>query len=332
MAEFDAKDGTDAADATKKANEIRLEFDRADIKAWLVRLEVRLEFAGCNSQWLKRVSLENMLPNDIAACCKDLFGLGKSEIPTGNLIYKLCKERILKVHGPRPEDDFGKAQAMVLNGLPSDAAKRIRALVCQKKPAMTSCCCHVAVGKLWRDLLPAHVKAAVANMTLATEAEFTAITDAADNVFLAVQPTAAAAALALQPSASAPPSMDVAAVAVTSAVGDAAAALQAALPADLDTSADAPAFSAVNQLAVQLAAFNKHFGKKPQAQQQRPPPPRRGQGQDTRQQTRRGPPHPDGPSATCCNNHWKYGRNAFTCADKARCPWKNLPRNRHNRD
>ena len=95
---------------------------------------------GVKSQWLKRVVLENLLPADIAASCNDLFGLRKSEWPNDQLPYYECKKKLLKTHGPQPEDDFGKAIKMTLVGLPSDTAKRIRDLMCPGQPKFKNVC------------------------------------------------------------------------------------------------------------------------------------------------------------------------------------------------
>ena len=147
-----------------------MSFDKQNIKKWIKRLEVRLEFAGVKSQWLKRLCLENMLPQDIANSCNDLFGKAKTEADAN--IYKLCKARIMKVYGPKPKEDFKKAKSIVLVGLPSEAAKDIRDLICQKKPQLKECCCAVAVATYWEDILPSAVRASIAGMDLQNDFEF----------------------------------------------------------------------------------------------------------------------------------------------------------------
>ena len=37
----------------------------------------------------------------------------------------------------------------------------------------------------------------------------------------------------------------------------------------------------------------------------------------------RGTPHPDGPPETACYLHWRFGKSAYTCKNKKKCPWKN---------
>ena len=136
---YDEVNTVDEADAAKEARNIKIAFDRKDVRAWFARLEIRLEFAGVRSQWLKRLCLENILPEDIAHCCNDYFCQPKTEAPA--LVYRDCKKRILEVHGPKPEEDFYKSQSLVMTGLPSEAAKELRDLICDGKKKLENCCC-----------------------------------------------------------------------------------------------------------------------------------------------------------------------------------------------
>ena len=80
--------------------------------------------------------------------------LDRRKRAAGNLIYYECKTTLLKIHGPRPDASFKKAQTMVMVGTPSETAKRLVELICKQPKPLTSCCCGVAVSSLWRDLLP----------------------------------------------------------------------------------------------------------------------------------------------------------------------------------
>ena len=317
MANFEDQDGTDAAGANVEARSIKLDFDRKDVRAWLTRLEIRLEFAGVQSQWLKRLCLENMLPQDIANCCNDYFSKPKTSADA--LIYKLCKQRILQTYGPKPGEDFKKALKFVMTGRPSEAAKEIRDLVCLKPTKLTGCCCGVQVGVLWREILPAPCKAAVAGMDMTTQ--FDDIIKKADDIYDAVvapgaNPVPVAAVKPAKKSttvtASATPTAATGAVPKTNLT-----------PADLDTSADVSAFDQINQLTTQIAALNKNFKKQN----------KRGGRGATNSQNRggarnttrgRGPPHPDGPPEEACYYHWRFGRAAYSCGDTQKCPWANL--------
>ena len=218
MTDYDIADAEDCKDAQQEARSIKLAFDRQDVKAWLTRFEIRLEFAGVGSQWLKRLCLENVLPDDIANCCKDYFCMPKSDCKdTFKNIYKLCKTRILEKYGPKPEEDFEKAQTLVMTGLPSEAAKEIRDLICEQKVKLTNCCCGKQVSSIWKKLLPPSVRAQIAGMDMKTE--WDQILKKADDTFNALKTGAAA-----QPVALIAPSKP-----------------QVTRKADLDTSADAPA-------------------------------------------------------------------------------------------
>ena len=48
----------------------------------------------------------------------------------------------------------------------------------------------------------------------------------------------------------------------------------------------------------------------------------------------RGPRHPDLPPPGSCGLHWKFGKGAWTCADRHNCPWRDYesPRPRHDRN
>ena len=183
MVDFEDEDGVDGPSAHDKADRIKLEYDRADVEYWIQRLETRLECAQVKSQWAKRLFLENLLPPDVATSVKDLFALKQSQ--AGKDINKKCKTRLLKVYAKNPEQKFLEAQALVLTGLPSEAAKQLRELCCQKPKPLETCCCATAVGAFWKKLLPPQVRAAVAGQDLA--GDFDDIVQHADDVFLSMK-------------------------------------------------------------------------------------------------------------------------------------------------
>ena len=97
---------------------------------------------------------------------------------------------MLKVFGPKPEQDVTLAMGLVMTGLPSQAAKRVRELVCKRN---FDCCCPATVGKIWRDMLPKDVKLAVASYDLRTQ--WDEALDRADDVYNASKTAHAVAAL-----------------------------------------------------------------------------------------------------------------------------------------
>ena len=135
--------------------------------------------------------LEQNLPSELNSTIKDLLIKEESEATT---VYKDCKTRILKFHGPKPEHNVALAQGLVMTGLPSQAGRRIRELIC-KKEKFDTCCCAAVVGKFWRDLLPQPVKTAVASIDL--ETNFDRAMDAADDAFNSMAKPGAAAVAAV---------------------------------------------------------------------------------------------------------------------------------------
>ena len=303
MAEFMDQNDIDGTKALSNVQGLKFEFDRHDIKTWLRRFEVRLEFLEVKSQWLKRVALENALPIDVATTCNDLFDRTKTQIAAetaqeDKLIYRKCKLRLLKVYGPKPEEAFEKALALTMTGLPSEAAKEIRSLVCPGVPPMKDCHCHIAISSIWRKLLHRDVRGAIANMDLQTN--FDQTIEAADVYHKAFM-----------------------------ASGTTVAAVSVPAPAPAPAPAGHPPFNDLESFAAhvtaEIAAFRggktrgqSHTRGQPaaryphQAGTRRPPP------------TRKPQPHADGPPSNACVNHWNHGRQAYNCAAKETCPWRDF--------
>ena len=179
---FADENGPDPADVHTKAATIRVPYDKNDPIYWFRRLEIQMRIRKIQSQFWKRIVLESNLPPELNETIKDLLIKEEDDIEAGT-IYRDCKARILKIFGPKPEQDVTLALSLVMTGLPSQAAKRIRELICTA-PKFADCrCCPAVVGKLWRDLLPQAVRYAVANYNLATD--FDQAMDHADNVYYA---------------------------------------------------------------------------------------------------------------------------------------------------
>ena len=309
MAEFMDQDETDGTKALSNVQGLKFEFDRHDIKTWLRRFEVRLEFLEVKSQWLKRVALENAIPVDVATSCNDLFDRTKTQVNAetdseAKLIYKMCKNRLLKIYGPRPEEAFEQALKLTLVGLPSDAAKKIRSLVCPANPPMKGCHCHIPISSIWRKLLPKDVRGAVSNMDLVTH--FDQTIEAADVYFKAFQDKAAAPIAAYAPPATPAP----AGAGPASNFPD-IDSFAAHVTAEIAAFRARPGYSrgGYNQGRGQYNTRNPRAGN----QSQRRPPP-----------TRKPHPHTDGPPASACVNHWNHGRQAWSCAARDSCPWKDI--------
>ena len=176
---FADENEADPEDVYAKADGIRVPYDKNDPIYWFRRLEIQMEIRGIQSQFWKRIVLESNLPPDINETIKDLLVKERNEAGS---VYKDCKARILKIFGPKPEQDFTLALGLVMTGLPSQAAKRVKELVCKRN---FDCCCPAVVGKIWRDMLPKDVRVAVASYDLAKQ--WDEALDRADNVHNALQ-------------------------------------------------------------------------------------------------------------------------------------------------
>ena len=169
--------GIDPEDVHTKAATIRVPYDKNDPIYWFRRLEIQMEIREIQSQFWKRIVLESNLPPDINETIKDLLIKERNDKNAGT-IYRDCKARILKLFGPKPEEDFTLALEMPMEGLPSQVARRVKGLICKRN---FDCCCPAVVGKIWRDKLPEAVRLAVANHDLKTQ--WDKALDWADNVY-----------------------------------------------------------------------------------------------------------------------------------------------------
>ena len=149
---FADENGTDPEDVYAKADTIRVPYDKNDPVYWFRRLEIQMQIREVNSQFWKRVVLEANLPPEVNETIKDLLIKEKVDSAT---VYSDCKARILKLFGPKPEEDFTLALEMPMEGLPSQVARRVKGLICKRN---FDCCCPAVVGKIWRDKLPQDVR------------------------------------------------------------------------------------------------------------------------------------------------------------------------------
>ena len=178
---FADENGADPTDVAAKANTITVPYDPNDPVYWFRRLEIQMELRDIRSQFWKRIVLEANLPPDVNETIKDLLIKERNDKDAGT-VYRDCKARILKIFGPKPEEDFTLALETTMTGLPSQAAKRIKELVCKRN---FDCCCPAVVGKIWRDMLPKDVRVAVASYDLAKQ--WDEALDRADDVHKALQ-------------------------------------------------------------------------------------------------------------------------------------------------
>ena len=175
---FADENGVDTDDVTTRADGIKVPYCKSDPVYWFRRLEIQMQIRKIKSQFWKRVVLEANLPPELNEQIKDYLILEESEAAT---VYKDCKARLLKINAPKPEEDVALAMGLVMTGLPSQAGKRLKELICKAAKFKDCPCCPAVVGKLWRDMLPQAVRDAVANYDL--NVDFDKAMDHADRVF-----------------------------------------------------------------------------------------------------------------------------------------------------
>ena len=182
---FEDTNGTDPTDVVGKLGQVLLAYNEAEIVKWINRLEIKMETFGVQSQWSKRIILENNLPVSVQDDLDNL--LSKRKDKAGEKIYKEVKTLLLKIHGPKPTDDFKLAKSLQMTSTPSQFAKKLRTLVCKKETPLSDCCCGNIVASLWEDGLDPDLRTAVANMDLVSSFDTTC--DAADAIWAAIQST-----------------------------------------------------------------------------------------------------------------------------------------------
>ena len=161
---FDKENKDNEATAITATANLKLDFDRSDVDFWFSQLEMHLQTAGVGKQWTKRLLLHKQLPQDIVAELKDI--LRKNEATAGATPYYDLKVRILQTWGKKPEDAYAEAKAMVLVNKPSQLANQIANTICCQHPNLVGCCAAGVISGMWREKLPAQVRAQLASIKL----------------------------------------------------------------------------------------------------------------------------------------------------------------------
>ena len=289
---FEDQNGEDGPEIMGKLYQILLTYDNSEVKKWINRLEIKMESYGIQSQWNKRIVLEQNLPSHIQDKMNSLFEKRKTE--AGPTIYKELKTMLLKLHGPKEDANFKLAMSMVMTENPSTTAKKLTDLICLKAKKLEGCCCAVAAESRWGELLPSQVRAQVANMSL--KDDFSGTCDQADKIYESLQLAPAAAVAAIQGGA------------------------HATSPAPIEPAEDVAAFRPNRGRGQQPRGRQGNFrgGGRSRGGRNRPPP------RNPNDKSTRGPPHEDGPPPKACINHYVFGRNAYFCRAKSTCPWRHL--------
>ena len=277
--------------AIGNARDIKIPFNKHDIKLWFSLIESKMQFAGLKRQWSKRQVLVQLIPAELHTDFRYYLELQENE--AGDSAYLEFKKAICKQFGLKRAENFDKAISRVMTGTPSQLGRQVMADICPSRQPLRNCHCADIVLGIWRRSLPQVVRNAIADMDFDADTWRQAF-DRADNVW---QSNAASTSVVatLERTAAANPSSEVAAVSAKNKKNK---------KNKNQNSGNSGGGSNSNA--------NSNGGSKPN----------------------RGPRHPDNPPQGSCGLHWKFGKGAWTCADRHNCPWRDYesPRPRHDRN
>ena len=180
MVNYDMQSEEDDAGAIQNARDVKLPFNRQDVRLWFSLVESKMQFAGIKKQWSKRQVLVQLIPPDLHNDFKQY--LIQQEDAAGNLPYYTLKAAIVKQFGPKRADGFDKAISRVMNGTPSQLGRQIINDICPDVNPLVGCHCADVVLGIWRRSLPQVVRNAIADTDF-NSTTYSAIFDKADSVW-----------------------------------------------------------------------------------------------------------------------------------------------------
>ena len=191
MVNYDMQSEEDEPGAIQNARDVKLPFNRQDVRLWFSLVESKMQFAGIKKQWSKRQVLVQLIPPDLHNDFKQY--LIQQEDAAGNLPYYTLKAAIVKQFGPKRADGFDKAISRVMNGTPSQLGRQIINDICPDVNPLVGCHCADVVLGIWRRSLPQVVRNQIADMDF-NSTTYAAIFDKADSVWTANSASTTAAA------------------------------------------------------------------------------------------------------------------------------------------
>ena len=284
---FEDENGVDEPRALQEAcsNLKNFVWDNSDLAFTMNQVEIKMSAVGVKKQYTKLQVLSNVLPKEVIDQVKPFLRKTEVEYPNADA-YKLLKNEIKRIFGPKPTAAWDRALTRVLVGRPSDLARALVNDICKKE--LRNCeCCPGAVLALWRRHLPGNVRAGIAHMKFNADT-FNEVTQLADDIFTSHVPSAQVAAVKLDETQPAIPYPNPE-IAATSRGG------RGGRGRGGRGGGRGRGRGASNQTA-------------------------------TGQQKFKGTKHPDLPEGdwTGCSNHFRYGKSAYFCAEPTTCPWKNI--------
>ena len=297
---FEDEDGVDDNRALQEARSAlaRFEWDENDIHFSFNKIEIEMTAVGVKKNYTKFQVLSTVIPKKIIDEVKPLLRRKETEFPNKNA-YRLLKDEILRIFGPKPSAAVDRALGRVLTGKPSTLARALVNDLCKKQ--LDCECCPGIVLALWRRHLPDHVRSGIAHCKF-NKNTFDEVLELADDIFESRSAVST-----------------VAAVAKAGQVGQ----LDETLPAIPYATAEVSAVSRGRGGGRGRGRGRGNRGGN-----------RGGGGQNQNQNNQasssgpkhKGTKHPDLPAGDWqgCSMHFRWGRGAFFCSEPATCPWKNV--------
>ena len=304
----------DDEDAWKK--EIKIKFNKADIRYWFNSVESMMKKYGINSQWSKKDAIVSLLPEEVVEECMPILRLQEED--AGPAIYKMLKTELLDLYGPREEDAFKKAIALRLgNDRPSALGKKLIHIICPGPKPMEGCHCAKIIFGFWESQMTSAIKISLADKKF-NATTYSDIFKHADKVWEKNGGAAAPAVVAAVTATGASPSPDnpqVSAVARGGARGGrgyrggrGGRGGGRGGNQNSNSNSNNSGNSSNRQNSSQSSNSNSNS-----SQTQTGPKPHQ-----------KGPRHsPDVPDSACAR-HWLEGRNATYCSDPLVCGWVHI--------
>ena len=292
---FEHQNEVDEAGVYGKLSTLKSEFCQKDPKFWFANFERTIKHFGVRSQVTKKEALINQLTKEAIDECKNLIALDEDE--AGDTPYLDLKKELIKLYGPRPEDSYAKAASRVLVNKPSTLAKQIINDLCECGKTIECKCCAKTIYGMWVKNLPTYVKTHISDETFTADT-YKAVLDKADKAWLSHRNE-------------------------TPVVSAIKAENKAAL--ENSTDLENPAVAAMRRGGGRGGrGFRGGRGDGRGG--------RGGRGGGGRGQPL-GPKHPQAVEGSCFIHH-KFGPEAWSCADRHKCPMRDIesPRPKHNRN
>ena len=293
---FEDEDGADDAGALKEACSqlSKHQWDDNDIDFYFNQAEIIMASVGVNKNFTKFQVLARIIPKKVIDEVKPLLRRKETDFPEKNA-YRLLKDEILRIFGPKPEAGVERALQRVLTGKPSTLARQ---LVNDLNRDLNCANCAAVISTLWKRQLPGPVRSGIAKYKLTSD-NFDEVCQDADDIFESNAHTPVVAAVGA-------PSLDETQPGLQYPVAEVAA---------IRGRGGGSNRNGRSRGRGGRGRGGGRGGQQPQTSSNPSGNPRH-----------KGPKHPDLPAGewTGCGVHFKYGKNAHFCAEPASCPWKNI--------